>query len=191
MRIIGGKYKGKKLIQPLDKTTRPLKDLVKESIFNIIQHSNKINIKIENSKVLDLYAGSGSFGIECMSRDAKLVYFFEKHLNAIKILNQNINSLKENSNYKLFEKDCLDFLASDGFTTKNFNIIFLDPPFKEDTLNKILNLILSKNILKDNGLIIIHKHIKDKIKIIDELEIVEDRKYGISRIFFCKKLKFL
>ena len=191
MRIIGGKYKGKKLIQPLDKTTRPLKDLVKESIFNIIQHSNKINIQIENSKILDLYAGSGSFGIECISRDAKLVYFFEKHLNAIKILNQNINSLKENSNYKLFEKDCLDFLASDSFKTKNFNIIFLDPPFKEDTLNKILNLILSKNILKDNGLIIIHKHIKDKIKIIDELEIVEDRKYGISRIFFCKKLKFL
>jgi 16S rRNA (guanine966-N2)-methyltransferase len=191
MRIIGGKYKGKKLIQPLDKTTRPLKDLVKESIFNIIQHSNKIDIQIENSKILDLYAGSGSFGIECISRDAKLVYFFEKHLNAIKILNQNINSLKENSNYKLFEKDCLDFLASDSFTTKNFNIIFLDPPFKEDTLNKILNLILSKNILKDNGLIIIHRHIKDKIKIIDELEIVEDRKYGISRIFFCKKLKFL
>ena len=191
MRIIGGKYKGKKLIQPLDKTTRPLKDLVKESIFNIIQHSNKINIQIENSKVLDLYAGSGSFGIECISRDAKLVYFFEKHLNAIKILNQNINSLKENSNYKLFEKDCLDFLASDSFKTKNFNIIFLDPPFKEDTLNKILNLILSKNILKDDGLIIIHRHIKDKIKIIDELEIVEDRKYGISRIFFCKKLKFL
>ena len=191
MRIIGGKYKGKKLIQPLDKTTRPLKDLVKESIFNIIQHSNKINIQIENSKILDLYAGSGSFGIECISRDAKLVYFFEKHLNAIKILNQNINSLKENSNYKLFEKDCLDFLASDSFKTKNFNIIFLDPPFKEDTLNKILNLILSKNILKDDGLIIIHRHIKDKIKIIDELEIVEDRKYGISRIFFCKKLKSL
>ena len=191
MRIIGGKYKGKKLIQPLDKTTRPLKDLVKESIFNIIQHSNKINIQIENSKILDLYAGSGSFGIECISRDAKLVYFFEKHLNAIKILNQNINSLKENSNYKLFEKDCLDFLASDSFKTKNFNIIFLDPPFKEDTLNRILNLILSKNILKDDGLIIIHRHIKDKIKIIDELEIVEDRKYGISRIFFCKKLKFL
>ncbi len=191
MRIIGGKYKGKKLIQPLDKTTRPLKDLVKESIFNIIQHSNKINIQIENSKILDLYAGSGSFGIECISRDAKLVYFFEKHLNAIKILNQNINSLKENSNYKLFEKDCLDFLASDSFKTKNFNIIFLDPPFKEDTLNKILNLILSKNILKDDGLIIIHRHIKDKIKIIDELEIIEDRKYGISKIFFCKKLKFL
>ncbi len=191
MRIIGGKYKGKKLIQPLDKTTRPLKDLVKESIFNIIQHSKKINIQIKNSKVLDLYAGSGSFGIECISRNAKFVYFFEKHLNAIKILNQNINSLKESSNYKLFEKDCLNFIASESFTTKNFNVIFLDPPFKEDTLNEILNLILRKNILNDDGLIIIHRHIKDKIKITDELEIVEDRKYGISRIFFCKKLKFL
>jgi len=187
MRIIGGKYKGKKLIQPLDKTTRPLKDLVKESIFNIIQHSNKINIQIENSKVLDLYAGSGSFGIECISRDAKLVYFFEKHLNAIKILNQNINSLKENSNHKLFEKDCLDFIASDNFTLKNFNIIFLDPPFKEDTLNKILNIILKKNILNADGLIIIHRHVGDKTEIIEELKIIEDRKYGISRIFFCKK----
>tara|TARA_B100001057_G_C22462818_1_gene799549 strand:- start:168 stop:734 length:567 start_codon:yes stop_codon:yes gene_type:complete len=187
MRIIGGKYKGKKLIKPLDKTTRPLRDLVKESIFNIIQHSNKINIQIENSKVLDLYAGSGSFGIECISRDAKLVFFFEKHLNAIKILNQNISSLKENSNHKLFEKDCLDFIASDNFTLKNFNIIFLDPPFKEDTLNKILNIILKKNILNDDGLIIIHRHIGDKTEIIEELEIIEDRKYGISRIFFCKK----
>ena len=187
MRVIGGKYKGKKLAQPLDKKTRPLKDLVKESIFNIIHHSNKINIQIENSKVLDLYAGSGSFGIECISRNAKLVYFFEKHLNAIKILNQNINSLKDNSDHKLFEKDCLEFIASDNFTMKNFNIIFLDPPFKEDTLNEILNTILKKNILSDEGLIIIHRHIKEKTKIMEKLEIVEDRKYGISKIFFCKK----
>ncbi len=188
MRIIGGKYKGKKLIQPLDKTTRPLKDLVKESIFNIIQHSKKINIQIENSKILDLYAGSGSFGIECISRDARIVFFFEKHLNAIKILNQNLNSLKENSNHKLFEKDCLDFIASENFTTKKFNIIFLDPPFKDDKINKILNLILDKNVLEDNGLIIIHRHIKDKVKLIDKLEIIEEKKYGISKIYFLKKL---
>ena len=189
MRIIGGKYKGKKLIQPLDKTTRPLKDLVKESIFNIIQHSNKINTQIKDSKILDLYAGSGSFGLECISREAKIVYFFENHFNAIKILNQNLSSLKENSNHKLFEKDCLDFISSESFVVKNFDIIFLDPPFKENTLNQILNLLLNKNILKNNGLIIIHRHIKDKLKIIDNLEIVEDRKYGISRIFFLKKIK--
>ena len=70
MRIIGGNFKGKKLFLPDDKNTRPLKDLVKESIFNIIRHSNKININIENSFILDLFSGTGSFGLECISRGA-------------------------------------------------------------------------------------------------------------------------
>ena len=79
MRIIGGKFKGKKILQPKDKETRPLKDLAKESIFNIINHSNKFKINIENSIVLDLFAGVGSFGLECLSRGAKHVTFVEKY----------------------------------------------------------------------------------------------------------------
>ena len=66
MRIISGKYKGKKILQPKDLTTRPLKDLTKESIFNIIIHSNKFNVKIKNSNILDLFSGVGSFGLECL-----------------------------------------------------------------------------------------------------------------------------
>jgi 16S rRNA (guanine966-N2)-methyltransferase len=188
MRIIGGKYKGKKLSQPLDKTTRPLKDLVKESIFNIIQHSKKINIQLENSKVLDLYAGSGSFGLECISRNADFVYFFEKNLNAVKILNKNLNILGKVLNYKIYNKDCLAFIASENFIEKNFDIIFLDPPFKDATINEILNLIAKKKILKDKGIIIIHRHIKDKLEILCDFQIIEDRKYGISKIFFIKKI---
>ena len=188
MRIIGGKYKGKKLSQPLDKKTRPLKDLVKESIFNIIQHSKKINIQLEKSKVLDLYAGSGSFGLECISRNADFVYFFEKHLNAVKILNKNLNILGEDSNYELYNKDCLKFITSENFIEKSFDIIFLDPPFKYSRINEILNLIAKKKILKNEGIIIIHRHIKDKLEIVDEFKIIEDRKYGISKIFFVKKI---
>ena len=149
MRIIGGKYKGKKLSQPLDKTTRPLKDLVKESIFNIIQHSKKINIQLENSKVLDLYAGSGSFGLECISRDAELVYFFEKHSNAVKILNKNLKILNKELNYEIYNKDCLTFIASENFIEKNFDIIFLDPPFKDTRINEILSLIAKKKKIKN------------------------------------------
>ena len=78
MRIIGGDYKGKKLVLPNDKKTRPLKDLVKESIFNLIHHSKKINLDIHNSLILDLFSGSGSFGLECISRGAKKVTFVEK-----------------------------------------------------------------------------------------------------------------
>ena len=78
MRIIAGKLKGSSLYLPKDKNTRPLKDLARESIFNLLTHSNKISFQLEQSNVLDLYAGTGSFGLECLSRQAKSVCFVEK-----------------------------------------------------------------------------------------------------------------
>ena len=78
MRIIAGKLKGSVLYMPKDKNTRPLKDLARESIFNLLTHSNKISFQLEQSNVLDLYAGTGSFGLECLSRKAKSVCFVEK-----------------------------------------------------------------------------------------------------------------
>ena len=80
MRIIGGNFKGKKILEPKDKETRPLKDLTKESIFNIINHSNKFSINLKKSYVLDLFSGTGSFGLECLSRKAKHVCFVENYL---------------------------------------------------------------------------------------------------------------
>ena len=94
MRVIGGNFKGKKIFTPTDKSTRPLKDMVRESIFNILEHSNKVSNKITNSKVLDLFSGTGSFGIECLSRGADNVIFFENYQNSLKILKQNIFNLK-------------------------------------------------------------------------------------------------
>ena len=86
MRIISGKFKGRKLSQPLNKNTRPLKDVVKESIFNLILHSKVINLNLEESNILDLFSGSGSFGIECLSRNVKYVTFIENYKPAIDIL---------------------------------------------------------------------------------------------------------
>ena len=86
MRIISGTLKGKKLFLPLDKKTRPLKDLTKESIFNLIEHSNKLKINISKSKILDAFSGSGSIGFECISRGAVKVTFIENYKPAIKIL---------------------------------------------------------------------------------------------------------
>ena len=86
MRIIAGNLKGKKIIIPNDNFTRPLKDLTKESIFNIIEHSNLLNINLDNSKVLDLFSGVGSFGLECVSRGAESVTFFENYSEVLKIL---------------------------------------------------------------------------------------------------------
>ena len=86
MRIISGNLRGKKILSPLDKSTRPLKDMVRESIFNIIEHSKKESVAIKNANVLDLFSGTGSFGIECLSRGAKQVIFFENYKESIKIL---------------------------------------------------------------------------------------------------------
>ena len=105
MRVISGLFKGKKLLKPRDKETRPLKDLTKESIFNIINHSNKLKINLESCNVLDLFSGIGSFGIECLSRGAKSVVFAENYIGVISILKKNLSSLKSITNYKIIEKD--------------------------------------------------------------------------------------
>lgn len=86
MRIISGNFKGKKIYEPKNKSTRPLKDLTKESLFNIIQHSNKFSVQIKNSKVLDLFSGVGSFGLECLSRDASHVTFIENYKEVLPVL---------------------------------------------------------------------------------------------------------
>ena len=86
MRIISGNYRGKNLFKPKDIETRPLKDAVKESIFNIIEHSKYVNYRISNSSILDLFSGVGSFGLECISRGSKHVTFFENYSPALDIL---------------------------------------------------------------------------------------------------------
>ena len=94
MRIIAGKFKGITLYGPKDKKIRPLKDMVRESVFNLLSHSNKISFQLRKSNVLDLYSGTGSFGLECISRESKKVVFIEKEKEAIKTLEKNIKKLK-------------------------------------------------------------------------------------------------
>ena len=142
MRIISGKFKGKKLFLPQDKNTRPLKDLVKESIFNLLEHSSQIKKKIEDASVLDLFCGSGSFGLECISRGSQNVYFFENHSLAIKVLKKNVLSLNTMNNYKIIEKDCFDYFDSKNILNVRFDIIFIDPPYKETKINKLIESLV-------------------------------------------------
>ena len=101
MRIISGSFKGKKILTPKDRKTRPLKDLTKESIFNILKHSNKFEINLLNSTVLDLFCGVGSFGIECLSRGVKKVIFIENYKGVLPILKKNLINLKSVKNYNI------------------------------------------------------------------------------------------
>ena len=183
MRIISGVFKGKKIFQPNDKTTRPLKDLTKESIFNIIQHSNKFSIKIQNSNILDLFSGVGSFGLECLSRGAKHVTFVENYDSVLLILKKNLESLELENNFKILEQDAINGISKNDLLSC-YDIVFVDPPYLERNLMKILNNIYRDNILNLKNLIIIHRHKKDEDEFPKNFQIIDKKEYGISKIIF-------
>ena len=185
MRIIGGNLRGKKILKPIDKLTRPLKDIVRESIFNILDHSNKISIKMNNAKVLDLFSGTGSFGIECLSRGAAEVIFFENYFNSLKILQQNISNLKLENKCEIHNYSAYN-LEDSKIKNRTFDILFLDPPFKDRKIESLIDQIKKIRVAGVNSIIIIHRNKKSDDKISHYLDIIEEKNYGLSKIFFCK-----
>tara|TARA_B100000686_G_C16451570_1_gene792347 strand:+ start:241 stop:807 length:567 start_codon:yes stop_codon:yes gene_type:complete len=187
MRIIAGKFKGQKLLITDNKNTRPLKDLARESIFNLLVHSKKISFKLENSNILDLYAGTGSFGLECLSRKAKLVYFIENEKSAFRILEKNIEKLKIKNKTKIFFNNVFSLIKKNILLPK-FDIIFCDPPFKDKNIDELIELILKNNLLKENGIIILHRNKTIDEKLPNYFSILDKRVYGVSKIVFGKLL---
>ena len=183
MRIISGSFKGRKILEPKDKETRPLKDLTKESIFNVITHSNKFKIILNNSNILDLFSGVGSFGLECLSRGVKEVYFIENYIHVLPILEKNLKNLKSVKNYRIIKKDIYKEEIFENIKNK-FDIIFLDPPYKYKNLDKIFKKITISKILKKNSIIIMHRHKKEKDVFPPNFKIIEEKNYGISKIIF-------
>ena len=185
MRIIGGNLKGKKILNPIDKSTRPLKDIVRESIFNIIEHSKSEFVNLSNAKVLDLFSGTGSFGIECLSRGAEKVYFYENYLKSIKILKKNLDLLKLNKYSKIVEEDVYN-ISQLNISYKKFDLIFLDPPFKDNKINLLIKIIKNMKITSKKSLIIIHRNKKIDEDISKDLIISKEKSYGLSKIIFGK-----
>ena len=181
MRIIAGKFRGKKLLEPNEKVTRPLRDLVRESIFNIMVHSNTFDIKIEKSHVLDLFSGVGSFGLECLSRGALSVTFFENYSKTIEILKKNISNLNFDTKTEVIEKNILEN-KNLNILKKKFEIIFLDPPYKEKRVNQLIESIMSLKLLQKKGILILHRHKKDLVSYPKKFKVLREETYGISKI---------
>ena len=184
MRVISGKLKGKKILLPKDNLTRPLRDLVKESIFNLLEHSNKFNISITNANVLDLFSGSGSFGLEIISRGAEKVTFVENYSPAYEILSKNIINLQCQNKSEIININCFDYIDKLNNEELKFDLIFLDPPFKEKEINNLIENIKNKELLNKDGIIILHRHKKDDLVLTSYLNVIEQRSYGISKITF-------
>ena len=188
MRIIAGKLRGSTLYLSKNKNIRPLKDLTRESVFNLLTHSKKIAFQLEKSNVLDLYAGTGSFGLECLSRQANYVCFIEKEKAAIEILEKNIEKLKLKNKTKIFSNDVFTLIEKQNIFVSQFHLIFCDPPFKNTNIEKLIELVFNRNLLQKNGIIIIHRNKNTKEKLPDYFKILDERMYGMSKIIFGKFL---
>jgi 16S rRNA (guanine966-N2)-methyltransferase len=154
MRIIAGKYKGRVIKFPNSKLVRPTTDKVKESLFNYLIH----NYDLDEMKVCDIYAGSGSLGLEALSRGASSVHFVEKDFHVSKMLQENILSLGAEEVCKVFKMEAVKF--SKITEHDRYDLILADPPFFKDDIHTVAENILKNNFLTDNGMMIIERSIQ-------------------------------
>lgn len=177
MRVISGKYKGKNLLGFDVLGTRPTMDRVKESLFAIIQSN------IKHSVCLDLFAGSGSLGIEALSNGAKECYFVEKNNEIYDLLKKNLIGIDGSVLIKSDYKDALNKFVKDCI---KFDIIFLDPPYKLCLINDILDFIYKNNLLNDNGIIVCEY--ENEFVHSDKFRELKTKKYGSKMVTFYEKL---
>lgn len=152
MRVITGTARGRKLKEPVGMDVRPTTDMVKESVFNIIQ------MRVEGSRMLDLFAGTGQMGIEALSRGADEVVFVDSSPTSIKLVKENLEITGFSDRARVVRTDSLMYLRSG----EKFDIVFIDPPYDTDLLEKALSMATGFDILKENGIIICESR-KEKV----------------------------
>ena len=179
MRIIGGMMRGTKLFTLEGENTRPTLDRVKEALFS------KINFKLQDATVLDLFSGSGALGLEAISRGANKSYLCDNSRDAIKIINQNIEKTKTKDKVVLLNKDYKNALTE--LKGKKFDIVFLEPPYKTNFAEEAAKIIIQEKLLNEDGLIVLETDDKEKtLKNLDTniLEIDDIKKYGRVYLLF-------
>lgn len=172
MKVISGKYKGRVLEGFTINGTRPTMDRVKESLFGTIQNN------LKNSVVLDLFAGSGSLGIEALSNGAIEAYFIDNNMELINIIKKNTTGMDDKIHImKSDYKNALEILKNSNI---KFDIIFLDPPYKLNLINDCLNKIIEYNLLNKDGIIVCEYETEEINN--DSLILIKDKKYGTKKV---------
>ena len=173
MRVTAGKFKGRVLIENKFAHIRPTADIVKQAIFN------KLNFILPNSKVLDLFCGTGALGIEAISRGAREVVFADKDVRSIGLTKQNLSKLNiEGRVYKASYEKMIEKLAGE-----NFDVILLDPPYASGVYEDCLKRIYENNLLADGGIIVCEHNKKDEFDY-SPFEVVDEKRYGIKMVTY-------
>ena len=172
MRVISGTHRGRKLKEPANLDIRPTSDMVKESIFNMVQFD------MEGRNVLDLFAGTGQLGIEALSRGAKNAVFVDASAQGVKIVKENLAACGF-ENARVVNGDAISYLAR----CEKFDMIFLDPPYDTALIDSALAKIIEFDILKENGIIICETKVDKQLpELAPPYEVVREYKYGKIKI---------
>ena len=178
MRIVGGKYRSLALSEFKGEQIRPTADRVKESLFNIIAG------RVQCSRALDLFCGSGGLGLECISRGAEFVHFNDISKESVAVLKKNLAKLKGEDNYRITINDFSDCLFS---LSDKFDLIFIDPPYRLEAGVKALEIIAKRNLLADGG-IAVYERDRAFSGQVEGLEMFDERKYGKTYLSFFKRV---
>lgn len=183
MRIISGVSRGSRLVTLEGTETRPTLDRVKEPLFSIIQ------MHIKDARVLDLFAGSGALGLEALSRGAKIAVFSDISEKAINVINQNIEKTRLGEKAIVFKCSYEEVLKQMKEEKKEFDIIFLDPPYKSGLLEDAVNKILEYKLLAKEGIIIVETDLEAELQKVQnvDLHIKDIRKYGRVILLFLER----
>lgn len=174
MRIVGGIFKGRTLLSFDGDKIRPTSDKARESLFNILQ------FKVADKKFLDLFAGTGAVGFEALSRGASEVYLIDASKESIDLIYRNKKKIKVETGAVIKYVDAVEFLKT---TTEKFDIIFVDPPYKEGYYEKVIPLL--DNLLNKDGIVILES--ETEIENAQGLTVFDTRKYGRTRFTFLRK----
>ena len=186
MRIVGGELKGRFFSKKLPNTVRPTSELVRESLFNILNNL----IDFDSINVLDICAGTGALGIEAISRGANNCTFIESNSRVCSLIKEILISFKvEKSKFSIINYDALKFLHNttiipDGLT---FDLIFFDPPYLKDMYDKVLSDIEERNIMSQDGLLVVEYGHNVTFTIPESFIVVKEKKYGDSSIIILEK----
>ena len=181
MRVISGKARGLKLNTPKSEDVRPTTDRVKESLFNII------NPYIMDGDILDLFAGTGSLGIECLSRGANKCVFVDLNRSSIDIVKSNIKKARVEENSEVMNVDFKSAIERVKNNSYKFDVIFMDPPYYKDMFINALEKIDNADLLDEDGIIVIEHDSKDDFpENIGRLEKSKSKKYGNTTLTFYK-----
>ncbi len=174
MRVISGQARGLKLVSPEGLDTRPTTDRVKESMFNIISPY------LPAEDILDLFSGSGALGIEALSRGSKHGVFVEHNTSAQKILNHNLERSRQAQKSNVYLGDAFTYILQ---SNEKFDIIFLDPPYNTGLLNKALDQIFKKELLKPDGIIVAESEAGGEAPDTNNFKIIKSAKYGKTMVY--------